>query len=100
VNAAADRLQRFTGQKSVRHDVVEIPDLPSEVAVIGPCDGILYTAVRDGKTEQYIHKFRKPDRPLMCVSPDGEQIILVGGNYRFTELGIVDNSDRKHRNAR
>ena len=60
---------------------------------IGEVDGILYSTVRDGQLEKYIHKFRKADKPLFVVSPDGKSLHLVGGNYSFTERGIVDDSD-------
>ena len=79
---------------------MNVPPLPKVAAVIGECDGVLYTTVRDGVTERYIHEFRKADKPLLCVSPDGRQILLVGGRYRFTEAGIVDASDKKHAHLR
>ena len=79
---------------------MKVPPLPKVAAVIGECDGVLYTTVRDGVKERYIHEFRKGDKPLLCVSPDGRQILLVGGAYRFTEAGIVDDSDRKHAHLR
>ncbi|NCA24613.1 MAG: hypothetical protein EBS91_08475, partial [Betaproteobacteria bacterium] len=60
---------------------------------IGEVDGILYSTVRDGVLEKYIHKFRKRDKPLFVVAPDGKALYLVGGNYTFTERGIVDDSD-------
>lgn len=97
---AADIFERFTGHDADESFRVKVPALPRVAAVIGECDGVLYTTVRDGVTEKYIHKFRKSDKPLLCISPDGLQILLVGGAYRFTELGIVDASDVKHRNAR
>ena len=97
VQAAASLRERFTGHKTRRAGVVEIPDLPPTVAVIGTLDFVGYTTVRDGRKEAYIHRFAARDKPLLCVSPDGEQIILVGGNYDFTERGIVDGSDRKTR---
>jgi hypothetical protein len=96
VTRAADLFERFTGHDAQHQERVQVPPLPQVAAVIGECDGILYTAVRDGQVEKYIHKFRKADKPLLCVSPDGLQIILVGGRYRFTSAGIVDDSDAKH----
>jgi hypothetical protein len=92
--------ERFTGHQVQEAHTVKVPPLPSVVAEIGPCDFIGYTAVRDGKTEKYIHKFRASDKPMLCVTPDGKQILLVGGRYRFTSLGIVDASDKKHSRAR
>jgi hypothetical protein len=93
---AADLYERFTGHDVSQGQRVQVPELPRVAAVIGECDGVLYTTVRDGQTEKYIHKFRKADKPLLCVAPDGRQIQLVGGRYRFTEAGIVDDSDKKH----
>ena len=31
---------------------------------------------------------------MFIVSPDGKQLFLIGGNYTFTERGIVDASDK------
>lgn len=93
---AADLYERFTGHDAEPSGHVTVPPLPEVVAVIGPCDFVGYTTVRDGITEKYIHKFRARDKPLLCVTPDGSQILLVGGNYVFTERGIVDLSDKKN----
>lgn len=87
---AANIYGDFTGHEPEVVEVVQKPAFPDAVAVIGECDGILYTTVRDGITESYIHKFKKKSRPLFCVSPDGKQLILLGGSYDFTERGIVD----------
>lgn len=65
--------------------------------VIGTLDAVLYTTVRDGQTEKYVHHFRAKDKPLLVVSPDGSQMYILGGNYDFTERGIVDGSDAKTR---
>lgn len=93
---AADLYERFTGHEADDYVRVHV-EKPLKVGVaIGDVDGILYTTVRDGKTEKYIHKFRAADKPLFVVSPDGKQIALVGGKYTFTERGIVDASDKKN----
>lgn len=93
---AALLYERFTGHDAEDSFRVTIPDLPKSVAVIGPCDAVQYTTVRDGVTEKYIHKFKSEDKPLLCVSPDGRQLLFIGGDYVFTERGIVDRSDRKN----
>lgn len=93
IDRAADLVERFKGHDAETLGVFDVPDIPSTVAVIGECDGVLYTTVRDGRTEKYIHKFRAKDKPLLCVSPDGSQMLFVGGRYVFTERGIVDLSD-------
>lgn len=94
---AADLYSRFSGHEAESIGKVPAPRPLKTAIAIGECDGILYTTVRDNRTEKYIHKFRKADRPLLTVAPDGSQIVLVGGNYRFTERGIVDDSDVKNR---
>lgn len=92
-DAAARRYERFTGHDAEVFGTIEFPNLDGvAVAMIGECDGVLYTTVRDGKTERYIHEFEEADKPLLCVTPDGRQLLLVGGRYRFTERGIVDHS--------
>jgi hypothetical protein len=92
-DAAARRFERFTGHDAEVFGSIEFPNLDGvAVAMIGECDGVLYTTVRDGKRERYIHEFEEKDKPLLCVTPDGRQLLLVGGNYRFTERGIVDKS--------
>lgn len=82
--------QNFTGHEPGDHVFIDKPDYPDVMSVIGDIDGILYTTVRDGVTEKYIHKFKKNSRPLFCVAPDGLSIHVIGGRYEFGERGIVD----------
>lgn len=97
---AIDIYERFTGHDGEVIGTLKIPDLPKTVAVIGPCDGIMYSTRRDGRAEKYIHEFAAGDRPLLCVSPDSKTLYLVGGAFEFTERGIVDHSDVKNRRRR
>jgi len=94
VQKAVDLYQRFSGHDAEEIGRVEVPKFPSVAVAIGEIDGVLYTTMRDGVIEKYIHKFHKNDKPLFCVSPDGKQLLLIGGNYTFTERGIVDKSDK------
>ena len=88
----AEKLYRgFTGHDPGEVVTVDKPEYPAVMSVIGDIDGILYTTVRDGKTEKYIHRFKKNSRPLFCVAPDGKTIHLLGGAYVFGNRGIVDN---------
>ena len=96
VRRAADLRERFTGHKTEIIDEIELPPHPKAVLVIGELTAICYSTVRDGEHEEYIHEFRKQDRAVLCASPNGRQLYIVGGRYDFTELGIVDASDRKH----
>jgi hypothetical protein len=93
ISRAADLYQRFSGHDAEIVGKVRVNPMPKVGVAVGEVDGILYTTVRDGVLEKYIHKFRKADKPLFVVSPDGKSLHLVGGNYTFTERGIVDDSD-------
>lgn len=87
---AADLYTRFTGHDALEEVHIDKPELPDVMLVVGDIDGIMYTTVRDGVVEKYVHQFKKKARPLFCVSHDGKQIHLIGGEYDFTERGIVD----------
>lgn len=58
--------------------------------VVGELDGVLYTTVRDGNVEKYIHRFKKKSRPLLTARADGKQLGIVGGQFQMTEAGIED----------
>jgi len=94
INQAADLYERFSGHDALELGTVSVPGMPAVGVAIGEVDGILYSTIRDGKLEKYIHKFHKADRPLFVVSPEGKSLFLLGGNYTFTERGIVDRSDK------
>jgi hypothetical protein len=89
--------EKFTGRAPVVVEEITVPPLPREVYVIGPCDAIAYTTLRDGKTQSFIHEFAPKDRPLLAINEAGTQMLLVGGAYDFTPRGIVDRSDAKTR---
>lgn len=89
IQAAADIYQQFTGHDADYYEKIEYN--PIDVgAKIGHVDGIMYTTVRDGKTEHYIHEFKKTSRPLLVSDHDGSKIQLIEGKYRFTDRGIID----------
>ena len=91
VRRAGIAYTEFTGHDDPHVQKIAVPDLPEAVWQLGLCDGMLYTTIRDGKTERYIHRFKKSARPLLNVSSDGRQLFLHGGAYRVTERGIEDN---------
>ena len=80
----------FTGHKADYYQNINV-DWPDVGLQVGDCDGILYSTVRDGVAEQYIHKFKKSARPVLAASHDGASLALIGGKFRFTNRGIVDN---------
>lgn len=96
VRKAASLYERFSGHQAEIAGRVKLKPPPKVAVAIGHCDGIMYTTVRDGVTEKYLHKFRRSDAPILMVSPDGSQLLLIGGHYTFTERGIVDMSDTKN----
>lgn len=100
VRRAAKLYERFSGHEALECGRVKVPDIPKVGVAIGTIDGIMYTTVRDGEVEKYIHQFRAKDKPLFVVAPDGKTLYMVGGAYDFTERGIVDRSDLKNRPRR
>lgn len=57
---------------------------------IGIVNAVEYDTKRAGKVEYYRHEFTGKSRPLLASSWDGKQLYLLGGNYNFTDVGIVD----------
>lgn len=79
----------FTGHVPDRRKTVRL-NVPDVALHIGPVDGIMYTTVRDGKTEHYVHEFKGRARPHLAVTPDGQQMVMIGGSFQFTERGFED----------
>jgi hypothetical protein len=94
IRRAAGLYQRFSGHEAEEVGRVNIAPPPRTLVAVGELDGVLYTTVRDGKVEKYIHKFASKDKPVLAVSPDGKRMFVVGGRFTFTERGIVDASDK------
>lgn len=94
IRRAANLYERFSGHEALECGRIKVKALPKVGVAIGKVDGILYTTVRDGVLEKYIHKFHKGDEPLFVVAPDGKALFMIGGRYDFTERGIVDKSDK------
>lgn len=82
--------ESFTGHRADSIDVVNVPDL-KEGLTVGKCLGIMYETVRDNVRENYLHEFKTTARPYLVSSYDGEQLALIGGDFQFTDRGIVDN---------
>ncbi len=79
----------FTGHRVTWKKRVRVP-APRTGLAIGPVLGIMYETVRDGVREQYLHKFRPSSRPHLAISSDGKTALLLGGAWRFTDRGFVD----------
>jgi len=90
IKKAIQLFKRFRGNEPEFIDQYDVEKV--DVAMlIGQCDGVMYTTVRDGKKESYIHEFTGKSKPMLAASWNGEQIVFIGGNYSFTEEGIKDN---------
>jgi hypothetical protein len=96
INAATKLYADFTGEESEIVGTYPFPVSPQVGVAIGECCGIAYETVRDGQIEKYLHEFAKNDRPLLVSSFDGKQLYILGGEYDFTENGIVDASDKRY----
>jgi hypothetical protein len=93
LEGAADRFEDFTGHEA--ESVIKTHFTPPRRGlVVGQLDLIGYRVKRDGVNDdrmtRYAHTFRKKSRPLLAVSEDGKQLLIVGGRYEFTEAGIED----------
>jgi hypothetical protein len=89
VEAAATLYVQFRGEEPEAIDSVRLHVAPV-MLLIGELDGVLYTTRREGKMESYVHKFKKQSRPLLAASHDGKQLYILGGEYAFTDAGIID----------
>jgi hypothetical protein len=99
VREAAKLFRDFTGHDAEitsRVDAARELGLPVRkgqkipLLAFGELLAVEYETIRDNVTERYRHAFRKSSRPLIAARHDGKRIYIVGGRYRFTERGIVD----------
>lgn len=89
MHAAVTLYESFREKTPKRIRTVDF-DIPLAVAAIGYVDAIDYETTHGRKRVLYRHEFAKGSRPLMAVSADGAQLLLLGGRYVFTDRGIVD----------
>ncbi len=89
VSQAANLLTEFSGHEPTRQTKVRVRPITTALEV-GQLAGVMYEATRDGEKELYLHRFKKSSRPLLISNHDGSQLGIVGGQYRFTDRGIVD----------
>jgi hypothetical protein len=91
LDEAAKKFEDFTGHDADKVLKVDVPAV-REGLVVGELDLLGYRVKREGveggRMVRYAHQFRKQSRPLLAVSKDGTQLLIVGGRYEFTEAGI------------
>ena len=95
IKRASELYENFSGHEAEIVETIKKPDYPDVLIEVGDVDGIMYTTTRDGQLERYVHTFHKDAKPLFCVCPTGDTIYFIGGEYDFTERGIVDRTDPK-----
>ncbi len=87
---AVDKFTGFKGEPPEFVDRVHVPAWPRVALTVGEVVAIVYRTRRDGRVDNYCHKFRKKSRPTLAVSSDGTQLLLLGGGYSVTDHGIED----------
>lgn len=85
-----ERWFNFTGMEPRTLEVVPAPKQYSSFYKLGTLLAVEYEAVKDGRKLSFRHAFKKSARPALAVSPDGLQIGILGGEFRVTDHGIVD----------
>lgn len=89
VQQAVKLFEDFTGHQADSYEPVKMPRV--DVAMlIGEVEQIAYNTVRDGKKERYLHKFKASARPKLAASHDGKTLLIIEGDFEFTERGITD----------
>lgn len=94
---AAKLYKSFQLREPKRLIRMKIPALPTEALAIGKLVAVIYASDRDGTLKHYRHDFNSTSRPLLVASHDGKQLLIVGGRYRFTNRGIVDQRQRRRK---
>ena len=86
VIAELQAARRDLESENLRQMSIDEDSTQGALSRIGELVGVIYAA--DG--ENYIHQFKKANRPILAVNEDGTQLHIVGGQYVVTERGIED----------
>lgn len=89
IDKAAKAHADFSGHDAGKELTVPVPSNKA-FWKMGRLDGVLYTAIRDGKKESYIHEFKGNAAPVLAASADGDELRILGGHFEVTERGIED----------
>jgi hypothetical protein len=93
VEQAAKLLHEFSGHWPRKVKIAREAGLDTRrhpLLAFGELLEVKYRTIRDGEVEHYRHPFRASSRPLLAARHDGSRVYIVGGRYRFTDRGIVD----------
>jgi hypothetical protein len=89
LRTAIDLYSRFRNQPARKVAHVEL-SVPEVVLVVGHLEYVGYRTTDGRELKLYQHDFAPGSRPILAVSADGKQLVLLGGRYQFTHRGIVD----------
>lgn len=89
LQAAVELYESFREKRPKKLSTIHVK-IPRVVVHVGYIETIWYRTTHGEEVQPYEHKFASGSRPLLCVSADGKQLLLLGGRYQFTERGIVD----------
>lgn len=82
-------LESFSGSRANKELRAKVRPIHTGL-VVGKLAGVMYEADRGDGKHNYFHRFKGSSRPLLISDHDGNQLGIVGGRYRFTDRGIVD----------
>lgn len=89
VQQAVKLYEDFTGHSADTYEKIKMPRV--DVAMlVGEVEVIAYNTVREGKKERYMHTFKPSARPKLAASHDGKTLLIIEGDFNFTERGITD----------
>lgn len=88
IDEAMDLFAAFHGYEPEPdcEDIIELDDTRTVALYIGELDAVVYRI--EGEAEPIFHRFKESDRPLLYVSSDGSEIVILKGGFRFTEKGF------------
>ena len=75
-----------TASKVIRQSCPRL--IPEVLVHVGYLKGVIYSSDKGdfGRPKTYIHFMERP--PRLTSNTKGDQLYIVGGNYRITECGI------------
>jgi hypothetical protein len=96
----AAELYRYFRERGVGQLKRRQVDWPRVAVQIGRVLAIEYETTHGEKPERYRHDFAAWARPPFHCSADGRLLLILPGNFRFTERGIVDTRAPGRRRSR
>jgi len=90
VEKAEQLYEEWHGKQAKSLIDMEIPNLSLDepLIVLGKMPEIMYRSSKyENRVYQYKHVFKK--MPFLCSDSTGQIMVIVGGNFKITERGII-----------